>query len=904
MLQLKCTGLVLSAMNAMNYAEGSINVPVQIEFDETYTDYKKTLHIGYYDSRGAEHNVSASQQDDSTFKIPGEAFAQAGYIFISVHFSLDGNDIEPETNAVQYHVSKTAGGVGSLPGGYVWEPVVKSYVQRIVDNGEITFNTDDTLSQSGQAADAKAVGDEISKLKEDIDDLKENGVSSGTVVSRIEPMEDDIPKVFFVGTAPTTKAQDELPLTMEYRSKTKTIKSYVTLKVQGDSSAKYPKKNFNLKMFNDADRTEKQKVTFRDWLTTHKYCLKANWIDHTHARNVVNGRLWNQVVRSRADYESYPVGYKESPHSGVVDGFPVKVYLNGVYQGIYTWNIRKDDSMFNMDDSTGTHAALISDAASNVTLWRGTPNIDGTDWTDELNDVVPDAVKTGFQAAASFIQTATDDEFKANIEQYFYLSSLIDFRIFIDCILMFGGTAKSQRMDTFDAVKYLANIYDMDTTWALKWNGADYYDYKTPFPSGFSAEAELGTSNLLYERLDKLFADEIKTRFSELRATVLSDANIINEFERFMDVIGKDLYMEDFAGTTAYGTFTGIPSATTNNLQKLREIIVTRMAYVDEKMNAIRCTGITLSESNLSFEGEGETVIIATVTPENCNQSIIWTSTDKTVATVIDGVVTAVSEGNATIMATCGDYSATCDVTVSGINTGVITDSLLFDLDLTQAAADNLMITDKTGNLSATVVAESIADNGVCVSKAYTNMVSCSWNESPTFNSEFAFEWFGFGFTQYGIFNGSYKGLNCHAADGSGLGVVPAIALTMPYINAAGQSAHTTGKNANTFILDDGTMVSPTSNDTMYNLSKYTHVVVNCHNDGAVDLYVNGYPVVDSIAVADFTNWDLSSFNSSFGMVRGNVNTDKILKTARMYNKCLTKEEIRMNGKYEASLIA
>lgn len=405
----------------------------------------------------------------------------------------------------------------------------------------------------------------------------------GSEVSKVEPADDDVPKVFFIGTAPTTKAEDELPLTMEYISKTKRIFSYVTLKVQGDSSAGYPKKNFNLKMFSDEARSEKLKMQFRNWQAkTHKYCLKANWIDHTHARNVVGGRLWNQIVKTRADYDSYPTEYRESSNSGAVDGFPIKVYLNGVYQGLYTWNIRKDDSMFNMDDSTGTHAALIADANNSVTVWRSLPAIDGSDWTDELNDTVPDAVKTGFRAVYSFVMNSTDDEFRANIGQYFYLSSLIDYYIYIYCILMIGGLAKSQTVFTYDAQKFLANIYDMDTTWALHWAGSSFYDVETPCPSGYTAETEVGASNLLYERLVALFPDEIKARYAELRNSVLSDANIINEFERFMDVVGTDLYAEDFASTTADGKFTEIPSMTTNTLQKLREIIVSRMAYCDE----------------------------------------------------------------------------------------------------------------------------------------------------------------------------------------------------------------------------------------------------------------------------------------------------------------------------------
>lgn len=505
---------------------------------------------------------------------------------------------------------------------------------------------------------------EKSSLVAAINEVAANAGSGGTVAASVEPAEDDIPKVFFVGEAPTTKAQDELPLTMEYRSKTATIKSYVTLKVQGDTSAGYAKKNFNLKMFSDEARSEKLKCTFRNWSKTHKYCLKANWIDHTHARNVVGGRLWAQVARSRADYDSYPTEYKESANCGAVNGFPVKVYLNGVYQGLYTWNIRKDSSMFNMDDSTGTHAALIADGLNDVTAWRATPQIDGSDWTDELNDTVPDAVKTAFQNVYDFVMNATDEEFMANVETHFYLSSLIDYFIYVYSILMIGGLAKSQTMFTYDAQKFLANIYDMDTTWALTWNGGGFYNVETACPDGYE-----GTSNLLYERLVALYPDRIKERYAELRTSVLSDANIINEFERFMDVIGNDLYAEDFASTTANGKFTAIPSADTNNLQKLREIIVKRMAYCDEQIpqidkEEIPATGITLSASTLSFtEAEAQT-LTATVEPSDTTDTVVWSSSNETVAKVSNGIVVPVASGSATITAMAGSVSATCEVTV------------------------------------------------------------------------------------------------------------------------------------------------------------------------------------------------------------------------------------------------
>lgn len=544
-----------------------------------------------------------------------------------------------------------------------------------ISGTEITIDSE--LSEtSSNPVQNKVVTEEFIRLSEEnanhenrIKTLEQGGTTGGgTVVSSVEPIDDDIPKVFFVGTAPTTKAEDELPLTMEYRSKTKTIKSFVTLKVQGDSSASYPKKNFNLKMFSDEARTEKLKCTFRNWSNTYKYCLKANWIDHTHARNVVGGRLWGQVVKTRSDYESYPTEYKESANSGAVDGFPIKVYINGIYQGIYTWNIRKDGSMFNMDDETGIHSALIADGVNTVTAWRELPTIGNGDWTDELNDTVPDAVKTSFQNAYSFVMNSTDEEFVANIEQHFYLSSLIDYFIFIYSILMFGGLAKSQTMFTYDANKWLANIYDMDTTWALYWNGKSFVSTSMACPEGYEHTAGY---NLLYERLVALFPDRIKERYAELRSTVLSDGNIINEFERFMDVIPLNLYAEDFAETTANGAFTEIPSKDTNNLQKLRDIIVKRMAYCDEQIpligstvEKIPATGITLSSTTLSFTDSASQTLTATLEPSNTTDKVVWSSNNGTVATVTNGVIKPISNGSATITATAGSVSATCEVIV------------------------------------------------------------------------------------------------------------------------------------------------------------------------------------------------------------------------------------------------
>jgi hypothetical protein len=76
-------------------------------------------------------------------------------------------------------------------------------------------------------------------------------------------------------------------------------------------------------------------------------------------------------------------------------------------------------------------------------------------------------------------------------------------------------------------------------------------------------------------------------------------------------------------------------------------------------------TTITLDKTSLILEiGQTET-LAATVGPEDATDNTInWSSSNTSVATVANGVVTAVAEGNATITASIGDVTASCTVTV------------------------------------------------------------------------------------------------------------------------------------------------------------------------------------------------------------------------------------------------
>ncbi len=87
---------------------------------------------------------------------------------------------------------------------------------------------------------------------------------------------------------------------------------------------------------------------------------------------------------------------------------------------------------------------------------------------------------------------------------------------------------------------------------------------------------------------------------------------------------------------------------------------------VDPVPSEVEVTGITLAPASLSLETGGHGSIKATVSPANVTDpSVTWTSSAPEVASVADGVVSALSAGDAVITASAGAFSASCSVHVT-----------------------------------------------------------------------------------------------------------------------------------------------------------------------------------------------------------------------------------------------
>lgn len=144
-------------------------------------------------------------------------------------------------------------------------------------------------------------------------------------------------------------------------------------------------------------------------------------------------------------------------------------------------------------------------------------------------------------------------------------------------------------------------------------------------------------------------------------------------------------------------------------------------------------SGVTLDKTSASLKVGENVTLTPTVLPNNAtNKAVTWATSDSNVATVNDGLVSAIKSGSATITVTTVDGSkkATCTITVTQPVSGVVLDKQSHTLNVGEnftltatvnpADADNKEVTWSSSNTSVATV-----NNGVVTAvKAGTTTIT------------------------------------------------------------------------------------------------------------------------------------------------------------------------------------
>ena len=87
--------------------------------------------------------------------------------------------------------------------------------------------------------------------------------------------------------------------------------------------------------------------------------------------------------------------------------------------------------------------------------------------------------------------------------------------------------------------------------------------------------------------------------------------------------------------------------------------------WIEDYMMPVSCVSISLSPSELNFTNHESQVLTATLIPSNTTDDLSYSVSPTGIVRISDNIVTPISNGTATITATCGSRTATCSITVA-----------------------------------------------------------------------------------------------------------------------------------------------------------------------------------------------------------------------------------------------
>lgn len=336
-----------------------------------------------------------------------------------------------------------------------------------------------------------------------------------------------IPKVSFWGDLSNISSKKEKrKIFVKYESKDKNFETHALIKWQGTSSLNYTKKNYTISFYENDNYDKENKINVGLGSKESVYCLKANWIDKTHARNIVTARIMSKIQNK------YNL-FTDTPNNGLIDGYPVEIYLNGDFLGLYTWNIPKESWMFNMDEENENHIAFVAEGWDRTNLFKEEA-VYGK-WELEVG-TENDETLAKINRLINFVDSSDNETFKKEFNDYLNFDATINYLIMMEFANLNDNVAKNMILVTYDGKIWYPSLYDLDTSWGTKWNGKEILDYN---------DFTYVTSSRLWKKVLENYSHEVAERYFELRKDILTKENVMQEFNNFYNSIPEETWIKE-----------------------------------------------------------------------------------------------------------------------------------------------------------------------------------------------------------------------------------------------------------------------------------------------------------------------------------------------------------------------
>ena len=428
------------------------------------------------------------------------------------------------------------------------------------------------------------------------DALKANGFDVMTPVDWSDKSFVQIPEprcayANIIGTFPITKGKITKGIIQFNDMQGNYFEKYIEMDIHGRTSAAFKKKNYTFDFFNDEECSDSAKLRFGDWVSMDSFYFQGWYSDAFRGIDIIGYQLYQEIIKTRGFFKDKPykkVVYKNAVSSATENtnteqnlsknalctplGFPVILYHEGKFFGVYTVMLKKNRENFLMDKKDYNAIMLDLDDGSIIKgskdwssfeirnpktlICADGSKYDGdnpkelidetsekysSDNKDMVNTAKTKKYIIGLADAFTEVNSAissnkSDEEIKSLIEAHYDVDYLIDYIIFSNVIYNIDGWSGNWQWTTWDGVIWNPNPYDLNATFGLDPYGV------------FASEAPNSVkSSSIASIILKYYLVDVKNRYKELRdKNIVSVSNMIGLFESWLNRIGCDNYKKEF----------------------------------------------------------------------------------------------------------------------------------------------------------------------------------------------------------------------------------------------------------------------------------------------------------------------------------------------------------------------
>ena len=139
------------------------------------------------------------------------------------------------------------------------------------------------------------------------------------------------------------------------------FKKRILINLQGKSSTKWPKKNYAIDFCEDEWIGEKTPdIKIGDWVKQDAFHIKAYYLDKFRGTGAIGYKIYEMIISGRGErpWERAEIAKPDADARCFPDGFPVIVYLNGDFYGVYSWQLKKHRKNYNIEKNNPQHIHL------------------------------------------------------------------------------------------------------------------------------------------------------------------------------------------------------------------------------------------------------------------------------------------------------------------------------------------------------------------------------------------------------------------------------------------------------------------------------------------------------------------------------------------------------------------